>query len=191
MEDSTMNYQTISVGALALALCAGSVAAYAVEDTKEATHDGSIVTISSTELVMKTRDEKEHKHTLAASTTMTLDGKDCKVTDLKDGFKIRVTTVDADKKAVTNIEAISKNTTFAHTQDGTVVSSTSRKLVMTGMDGKDHTRNVAAETKITCDGKVCKTSDLKPGMKIRVTTKKTDDNAATVIEAIDKNVDFA
>jgi hypothetical protein len=28
-------------------------------------------------------------------------------------------------------------------------------------------------------------------MKIRVTTKKTDEGAATVIEAIDKNTDFA
>lgn len=186
-----MNYQTISLGAITVALFAGSVAAFSVEDTKEANHDGTVVKISSSELVMKSKDDKEHTHTLSPETTMTLDGKDCKVADLKAGLKIRVTTTDAAKKSVSHIEAISKNATFAHTQDGTVVSSTSSKLVMTDAAGKEHSCRVATDTKITCDGKVCKASDLKSKMKIRVTTKKSDDGAATVIEAIDKNIDFA
>jgi hypothetical protein len=62
---------------------------------------------------------------------------------------------------------------------------------MMNEDGKEHSHTVSAQTKITCDGKVCKASDLKSKMKIRVTTKKTDEGAATVIEAIDKNTDFA
>ena len=186
-----MNYQTISAGAITLALFAGSMVAFAEDKSAEATHDGTVVKITSTELVMNSKDNKEHTHTLSSATTMTLDGKDCKMEDLKAGLKIRVTTTAADKKAVSHIEGISKNTTFAHTHDGTVISSTSSKLVMTGADGKEHSHSVAADTKITCDGKVCKASDLKHKMKIRVTTKKTDDGAATVIEAIDKNTDFA
>ncbi len=186
-----MNYQTISLGAIAVALLGGSVAAFTVDDEKEAYHDGTVVKISSSELVMKSKDDKEHTHTLSPDTTMTLDGKDCKVADLKAGLKIRVTTTDAAKKSVSHIEAISKNTTFANTHDGTVVSCTSGKLVMADADGKEHTCKVTADTKITCDGKVCKASDLKSKMKIRVTTKKSDDAAATVIEAIDKNADFA
>jgi hypothetical protein len=191
MEDKVMNYQTITLGAMTIALFAGSVAALSAEDGKEACHDGTIVKITSSELVMKSKDNKEHTHTLSPETTMTLDGKDCKVADLKAGLKIRVTTPDAAKAAVSHIEAINKNTTFAHTQDGTVVSSTSSKLVMSDAGGKEHSCRVAADTKITCDGKVCKASDLKPAMKVRVTTKKSDDGEATVIEAIDKNVDFA
>jgi hypothetical protein len=186
-----MNYQTISAGAMALALFAGSIAAFAVEDSKEATHDGTVVKISSSELVMNTKENKEHTHTLSDKTTMTLDGKSCKTADLKSGLKIRVTTIAADKKAVSHIEAISSHKTFAHTHDGTVVTSTGTKLVMMNEDGKEHSHSVSSETKITCDGKVCKASDLKSKMKIRVTTKKTDEGAATVIEAIDKNTDFA
>jgi hypothetical protein len=186
-----MNYQTISAGAIALALLAGSVAASTAEDVKVATHDGTVVTISSTELVMKSKDEKEHTHTLAKDATMTLDGKDCKAAELKTGMKVRVTTAANDTKVVSHIEAISKNANFAHTHDGTVISSTGSKLVMMGKDGKEHSYSVASETKVTCDGKVCKSSDLKTKAKVRVTTKKTDEGAATVIEAIDKNGDFA
>lgn len=187
-----MNYQSISFGAMALALFAGSMAAFAGTEEKEATHDGTVVKISSSELVMNNKENKEHTHTLSPETTMTLDGKDCKVADLRAGLKIRVTTVASDKKAVSHIEAISSHKTFAHTHDGTVVTSTGTKLVMMkNDDGKEHSHTVSPETKITCDGKVCKASDLKSKMKIRVTTKKTDEGAATIIEAIDKNTDFA
>jgi hypothetical protein len=186
-----MHYQTITAGAIALALLAGGVAASTVEDVKVATHDGTVVSISSTELVMKSKDEKEHTHTLAKDATMTLDGKECKAAELKAGMKIRVTTAANDTKVARHIEAISKHANFAHTHDGTVISSTSSKLIMMGQDGKEHSHTVANDTKVTCDGKVCKATDLKPRMKIRVTTKKTDEGAAIMIEAIDKNGDFA
>jgi hypothetical protein len=45
--------------------------------------------------------------------------------------------------------------------------------------------------KVSCDGKVCKSSDLKPGMKIRVTTDSNDSHRAIRIEAIEKNLEFA
>jgi hypothetical protein len=186
-----MSCQTVTAGVVALTLFAGSVMASAVEDVKMATHDGTVVKISSTELVMKSKDDKEHTHTLAKDVRMTLDGTDCKAAELKTGMKIRVTTAANDTKVASHIEAISKNANFAHTHDGTVISSTSSKLIMMGKDGKEHSHTVASDTKVTCDGKVCKATDLKAKMKIRVTTKKTDEGAATTIEAIDKNSDFA
>ena len=186
-----MNYQTISLGSIALAVLAGSAAAFTAEDAKEVTHDGTIVSITSTELVMKAKDDKEHTHTLAKDAKLTLDGKTCKAEDLKAGLKIRVTTKTADDNVATNVEAISKNALFANTHEGKVVSATSSKLVMTGDDGKEHSHTITDDTKVTCDKKDCKASDLKAGTKIRVTTKKSDENAVICIEAIVKDGDFA
>lgn len=190
-----MSYLKISAGAIALAMFAGSVSAFEdakeAKEAKETTHDGTVLKISSTELVMKGNDRKEHTHTLSSATKMTLDGRDCKAADLKSGVKIRVTTVAADRKAVSRIEAIRRNAMFANTHEGAVVSSTSSELVMTDSDGNEHSHTVTADTSITCDGKVCKAADLKSKMKIRVTTKKLNEGPVTVIEAIDKNADFA
>jgi hypothetical protein len=77
------------------------------------------------------------------------------------------------------------------THDGMVVSITNDKLVMTGKDGKEHSHTLAAFAKVICDGKPCQASDLKPGLKIRVTTTKDDPKVATEVEAIDKNLLFA
>lgn len=186
-----MNYQTISMGAIAVAVLAGSALAFTTADDKEAMHDGTIVSVSSTQLVMKSKDDKEHTHSLAKTAKMTLDGKDCKVEDLKAGLKIRVTTKVGDIKEATNVEAISKNALFANTHEGKFVSATSTKLVMTGDDGKEHSHTITDDTKVTCDKKGCKASDLKSGTKIRVTTKKSDEKAVTCIEAIVKDDDFA
>jgi hypothetical protein len=76
-----------------------------------------------------------------------------------------------------------------NTHEGTVVSVTADKLVMKA-DGKEHEHTLAKDAKITCDGKECKLEELKPGMKVRVTTKKGDNAIATKIQALDKNTDF-
>jgi hypothetical protein len=76
------------------------------------------------------------------------------------------------------------------THDGKVVSVTAEKLVMTGRDGEEHSHTLGLDAKVSCDGNMCKLEDLKPGMKIRVTTKKDDRQVATRIEALDKNEDF-
>lgn len=187
----TMNYQTTAMGAIAFAVLAGTAAAFIAEDAKEATHDGTIVSITSTELVMKGKDEKEQTHTLAKDAKLSLDGKTCKVEDLKAGLKIRVTTQIDDSKAATNVEAISKNLLFANTHEGKVVSASNSKLVMTGEDGMEHPHTITDDTKVTLDKKDCRASDLKAGTKIRVTTKKSDETALICIEAIEKDGDFA
>ena len=57
--------------------------------------------------------------------------------------------------------------------------------------GEESTCTLTADAKITCDGKVCKSSDLRSGMKIRVTLDSDDPQTANCIEAIDENPEFA
>ena len=186
------NYRMLSLSALALALVV--VGAFAANEDVEAIHDGKLVSITSSKLVMTkkgSKDNKEHTHTVATDAQVTLDGQACKAEELRAGMKIRVTTKSSDTKVATQIEAIEKNETFANTHDGKVVSITSDKLVMMNKDGKESSHTVSTETKVTCDGTVCKPSDLKVGLKIRVTTKKSDEGVAIGIEAIDKDSGFA
>ncbi len=75
--------------------------------------------------------------------------------------------------------------------DGKVVSITGDKLVMTSTDGQEHSHTLTADAKLTLDGKACKAADLKPGTRIRVTTRGADKSVASGIEGLDKNLDFA
>jgi preprotein translocase subunit SecF len=98
------------------------------------------------------------------------------------------------KTAVANVQDVGrqiKDKAAGNSHDGKVVSITDSKLVMTNLDGKEeHMHALIADIKITCDGKVCKVADLKPGMRVRVTTEKAEPRAATRIEALDNNRDF-
>jgi len=184
-----------SVATLALAMLVGATA-LAAKDAEPNTHDGKVVSITSGKLVMTSKEGSEHSHTLTANAELTLDGKACKAADLKAGTRIRVTTQGADKSVANRVEGLDKNLAFAavasNRHDGKVVSIAGNKLVMTGTQGKEeHTCTLTADVKVTCDGKVCKSSDLKPGMRIRVTSENDDAHAATRIEAIDKNLAFA
>lgn len=75
--------------------------------------------------------------------------------------------------------------------DGTVVSVSADKLTMTNKEGKEHSHTLAANVKVTCDGKTCTAADLKTGMRIRVTTDTADRHAAARIDALDKDTAFA
>jgi CTP-dependent riboflavin kinase len=175
---------------MAIALFVVSAPALAANEANDKTHDGKFVSISDNTLVMTSNDGKEHSHTLAKDAKVTLDGKACQANDLKAGTKIRVTTQTADAKVATQIEAIDKNLTFANTHDGKLVSMSRNKFVMSSTDGEEHSHTLATDAEVSCDGKVCKLSDLKAGMKIRVTTKASDKGVATEIEALDKNSKF-
>jgi len=74
--------------------------------------------------------------------------------------------------------------------DGVVVSAIGDKLTMTDTEGKEHSQTLAANVKITCDGKACAAADLKQGMRIRVTTENSEPHNATRIEALEKNPSF-
>jgi len=155
--------------------------------------EGKVVNVAGDQLTMTNAEGKEHSHALAANVKITCDGRDCMAADLKAGMRIRVTTDDAAPHAASRIEALDKDAAFAsRSHDGKVVSITGEKLVMTNGDGKEEqTCTLTAGVKVTCDGEVCKTADLKPGMRIRVTSDGADARAATRIEALDKNPDFA
>ncbi len=75
-------------------------------------------------------------------------------------------------------------------RDGTMVRVGGGELTMTDKEGKEHRHLLAADVEVTCDGKVCKAADLKPGMRIRVTTGSADPYAATRVEALDLNEEF-
>jgi hypothetical protein len=156
------------------------------------TSEGTVVSVSGNDLKMTDKKGKEQSHALASDVKVTRDGKPSTVADLKAGTRIRITTGAADHHAIARIEALDKDAAFASTtHDGKTVSVSSDKLVMTNAEGaEEHTFTLAADIKVTCDGKVCKTADLKPGMKIRVTTENAESDEATRIEAIDDNRNF-
>ena len=77
------------------------------------THDGKVVSISGSKLVMSGQDGKEHSHTVAADAKVCCDGTACRTEDLKVGSKIRVTTQTDDKNVATKIESLDKQSKFA------------------------------------------------------------------------------
>ena len=76
------------------------------------------------------------------------------------------------------------------THEGKVVSMTNNKLVMTDKDGKEHTHTLADTVKVRIDNRDAKADDLKPGMRIRVTTPKDKLDKVLRIEGLDKEKDF-
>jgi hypothetical protein len=74
--------------------------------------------------------------------------------------------------------------------EGTFVSVNGDQLKLTTKDGKEHSRKLASNVQVTCDGKACTAADLKAGMRVRVTAGPAEPHAATHIEALDQNRDF-
>jgi len=84
------------------------------------------------------------------------------------------------------VNAGDKDKSEKNTHEGKVVSVKEGKLTMEAK-GKEHSHDVAKNAKVTCDGKECKLTDLKSGVRIRVTVD--DENRATRIEAFVKTSD--
>ncbi len=96
-----------------------------------------------------------------------------------------------DKKAAMSAEGSTKPAACANTHEGKVSSVAGNKLHSTCQEGKSHSHTVAPDAKVTCDGATCKTEDLKPGDKIRLTTKPEDKHTATKVESLKKHTEFA
>lgn len=185
-----MSYRMFFLAA-AMTMVAGCSEMLSTKNSAENTHDGKVISVSGDKVMMTNKEGKEHSHTLAAGAIVTRDGEICKAQDLVAGMRIRVTTKSGDKNVATHIEAIDKNELFANTHDGAVVSISGDKLVMTNLGSSEqHTHTLAMQAPVTCDGNACKMSDLKSGMKVRVSTKKDDMHVATAIQALDKNAEF-
>jgi hypothetical protein len=93
----------------ALALFLGSaIVAAKPEKVAKNTHEGTFVSAKAHEFTMKVKD-KEHTHTLAkGAKVLDADGKECKITDIKSGARIRVTTKEGDKTVATKVEVLKK-----------------------------------------------------------------------------------
>jgi hypothetical protein len=86
---------------LALALLVNGTAIAGEKNT----HDGTVVSVKGDKLTMESKG-KEHTHDVALNAKIQCDGKECKLTDLKSGTRIRVTTDDTNR--ATRIEAFLK-----------------------------------------------------------------------------------
>jgi hypothetical protein len=84
-----------------------------------------------------------------------------------------------------------KDVVADNTHRGKIVSISTEKLVTADKDGKEHRHTLAADVRITLDGKACKVADLQSGMRVRVTTNDNAKDVAIRIEALDKQVEFA
>jgi hypothetical protein len=87
-------------------VCFVSQAAVARQKDKQNTHSGVVVKAGDGKLTMSDKDGKtQHTHKVSPTAKISCDGKDCKLSDLKEGFQVTVTyESDADKTA-TKIEA--------------------------------------------------------------------------------------
>ena len=84
----------------ALAIFATAVKA---QDAGAKTHEGTVVSAAEGKLTMTDKLGKEHSHIIGADAKVTCDGKACKITDLKKGDKVKVTTAEGGK--VTAVDA--------------------------------------------------------------------------------------
>src|SRR6478609_6273648 len=89
---------------LALAVWVGTASA---EDQKPGSHEGKVVKAEPGKLTMIDKDGKnEHAHAVPADAKITLEGKACKIEDLKPGTSVKVTTEKKeDKLVVVSVEA--------------------------------------------------------------------------------------
>ncbi len=70
------------------------------------------------------------------------------------------------------------------THEGKIIKIDGNKFTMADREGKnEHTHTLAPDARVTCDAKECKLADLKPGMAVRVWTKKGDLDTALKVEA--------
>jgi len=93
------------VAALALVLLAYALARAEDGDT----HEGTVVKAADGKLTMTDKDSKEHSHAITEEAKISCDGKKCKLEDLKEGTKVKVTTrKDGEKTVVTRIEGTAK-----------------------------------------------------------------------------------
>ncbi len=69
------------------------------------------------------------------------------------------------------------------THEGKVVSVKGNQLTMTDQTGTEVTHTLAADAKVTQDGKPATLADLKPGTTVRVTTPQDNRETALRVEA--------
>jgi hypothetical protein len=101
-----MILRTLFAGIATVAVAFWASAPVMAED-KDNTHMGTVVKAEDGKLTMTMKgEEQEHSHAVATDAKLTLEGKECKLEDLKKGYQITVTTEKrGDKTTVTKIDA--------------------------------------------------------------------------------------
>jgi hypothetical protein len=99
-------------------------------------------------------------------------------------------TTEMKNKSIPGTEHVNKDL-VTNVFEGKLVSVAGSKFVMANVEGKESSHSFSTDAKLTCDGKSCATNELRPGSRIRVTTKPDDLNVATRVEAIVKEAKFA
>lgn len=99
-----MRYLNESLRAFAAMAALVAVVAQAADDEK---HEGTVISASDGKLVTADADGIERAYDVGEAALITCDGKTCKLTDLKKGFKVTVTTNE--ENAVTAVDAVSAN----------------------------------------------------------------------------------
>jgi hypothetical protein len=102
---------SLVVLAVAVVLFVGAPLALAADKDKN-THEGTFIRAGAAgahEFTMSGKDGKEHTMTLAKDArVLDAGGKECKLSDLKGGQRIRVTTKEGDRKVATKVEVLKK-----------------------------------------------------------------------------------
>ncbi len=71
------------------------------QEERPGTHEGTVVKAEEGKLTMTAKDNKtKHTHNIGPEAKITCDGKDCKLTDLKAGYEVKVT---IEKKGTENV----------------------------------------------------------------------------------------
>ena len=85
--------------------------------------------------------------------------------------------------------AIAEEEDKGESHEGKIVSITKDELTMSDQAGKEMTHKLTRDVKLRLDNKDVTLDDIgdfKPGMKVRVTTKKGDAKSLLKIEALSK-----
>jgi hypothetical protein len=76
---------------------------------KDNTHEGKFLMAEGNDkFSMTDKAGSKHEHMLARDAKVTCDGKECKIADLKEGIRIRVTTAKDNKDMAVRVEALTK-----------------------------------------------------------------------------------
>jgi hypothetical protein len=101
-----MTRRILLVGLAVFALAAWAAGPVAAEE-KAGTHEGMVVKAGDGKLTMTNKDGKdEHTHAVGPDAKISFDGKECKLDELKKGYRVTVKTEKkGEETVVTSIEA--------------------------------------------------------------------------------------
>ncbi|WP_397570693.1 hypothetical protein [Schlesneria sp. T3-172] len=183
----TKTFASALLFAMFLLCCEASAQANAAGDS---TIVGTFIRHADHKLQMTDTKGKERSLLLSLELKVSCDGSDCNVSDLKNGMKIRVTTLKSDKQVAIEIEALDKQQAFANTQDGKLASLTDQQISLLDINGEISTYTFGASLVVTLEGLTVKREDLKAGMQIRITSSPEQKSVATRIQARRSPPDF-